>query len=119
MSEVKYELAHVGINAENAAQAEEIATLFAGIFGLNVKVGNSSVFAGKAVEVMKTPYEELEMEVIRFRAVADCAEAVEDLKARGFEVDMDTAKYKPDGTLNAVYLKQEVAGFAIHIVKKA
>ena len=117
MSEDKYELAHVGINAENAAQAEEIATLFAGIFGLNVKVGNSSVFAGKAVEVMKTPYLGKNGHIAM--AVADCAEAVEDLKARGFEVDMDTAKYKPDGTLNAVYLKQEVAGFAIHIVKKA
>ena len=35
-----------------------------------------------------------------------------------FEVDMSTAKYKPDGTLNAVYLKQEVGGFALHIVRK-
>ena len=34
---------------------------------------------------------------------ADCEEAVKDLASRGFEVDMSTAKYKPDGTLNAVY----------------
>ena len=43
---------------------------------------------------------------------------MKDLESRGFEVDMSTAKYKPDGTLNAVYLKQEVGGFAVHIVRK-
>ena len=30
----------------------------------------------------------------------------------------EPAKYKPDGTLNAVYLKNEVGGFALHIVRK-
>ena len=43
---------------------------------------------------------------------------MKDLEARGYEVDMTTATYKPDGTLNAVYLKQEVGGFAVHIVRK-
>ena len=37
---------------------------------------------------------------------------------RGFEVDMSAAGYKPDGTLNAVYLKQEAGGFALHIVRR-
>lgn len=27
-----------------------------------------------------------------------------------------TAKYKPDGTLNAIYLLNEVCGFAVHLV---
>ena len=26
------------------------------------------------------------------------------------------AKYKPDGTLNAIYLLDEVCGFAVHLV---
>ena len=30
---------------------------------------------------------------------------------------MDSAKYK-DGKLTAIYLKEEVAGFAVHLVQK-
>jgi 2-dehydro-3-deoxyphosphogluconate aldolase/(4S)-4-hydroxy-2-oxoglutarate aldolase len=39
------------------------------------------------------------------------------LAGRGYEVDMDTAKYK-DGSLTAVYLKDEIGGFAIHLLRK-
>ena len=52
----EFSLAHIGINAENEADALKIAELFAALFGFEVKPGNSSVFAGTAVEVMKTPY---------------------------------------------------------------
>ena len=116
MSDIRYELAHVGINGQNAGEAAEIASLFADIFNLQPKEGNSSVFAGSAVEVMKTPY--LGRNGHIGMSTPDCEAAVKDLETRGYEVDMSTAKYKPDGTLNAVYLKQEVGGFAIHIVRK-
>ena len=116
MSEIKYELAHVGINGANAEEALAIARLFAKVFNLSVKEGNSSDFAGSAVEVMKEPY------LGRLGHIGmgtpDCEEAVKDLESRGYAVDMSTAKYKPDGTLNAVYLKNEIGGFAVHIVKK-
>ncbi len=116
MSEVTYELAHVGVNAENEEEALAFAGLFAQMFGMQVKNGNSSVFAGTAVEVMKKngPGRLGHIGV----KTADCEAAIKDLEARGFEVDMSTAKYKPDGTLNAVYLKQDVGGFAVHIVRK-
>lgn len=52
----EFSLAHIGINAENEADALKIAELFAALFSFEVKPGNSSVFAGTAVEVMKTPY---------------------------------------------------------------
>ncbi len=113
---MKYELAHIGINSANAEEALAIAKLFAEIFNLSVKEGNSSNFAGSAVEVMKEPY------LGRLGHIGmgtpDCEAAVKDLEARGFNVDMTTAKYKPDGTLNAVYLKDEIGGFAVHIVRK-
>ena len=51
-----FELAHVGVNAENKEEAEKIAKRFGFIFGMPAKVGNSSVFAGRALEVMKTSY---------------------------------------------------------------
>ena len=43
--------------------------------------------------------------------------AIADLERKGFAVDMETAKYK-NGSMVAVYLKQEFGGFAVHLLKK-
>jgi len=45
----------------------------------------------------------------------DCA--IPELEKKGFHVDMDTAKYKGE-RLNAVYLKDEIGGFAIHLLQR-
>ena len=50
-----FELAHVGVNAENEEEAMKAANRFAFLFGMPAKVGNSSIFAGTALEVMKEP----------------------------------------------------------------
>ena len=43
--------------------------------------------------------------------------AVEYLKSQGVEFNMDSAKVK-DGKTTAIYLKDEIGGFAVHLVKK-
>ena len=113
---MEYTLAHVGINGSSPEEARQIASLFADIFNLQPREGNSSTFAGNAVEVMRTPYLGRNGHIGMY--TEDCEAAIKDLESRGYEVDMSTAKYKPDGTLNAVYLKKEVGGFALHIVRK-
>ena len=45
------------------------------------------------------------------------AVAIGELEKRGFEVDMSTAKYKGD-RLHAVCLKNEIGGFAVHLLQK-
>ena len=50
-----FELAHVGINETDEEAADKTAGRFESIFGLEKKTGSGSVFAGTAVEVMKTP----------------------------------------------------------------
>ena len=112
----EFSLAHIGINAENEADALKIAELFAALFGFEVKPGNSSVFAGTAVEVMKTPYLGANGHIAI--GTPDVAAAQAELEARGFAFRPEAAKYKADGTLNAVYLKDEIGGFAVHLVKK-
>lgn len=112
----EFSLAHIGINAENEADALKIAELFAALFGFEVKPGNSSVFAGTAVEVMKKTYLGANGHIAI--GTPDVAAAQAELKARGFAFRPETAKYKADGTLNAVYLKDEIGGFAVHLVKK-
>ena len=112
----EFSLAHIGINAENEADALKIAELFAALFGFEVKPGNSSVFAGTAVEVMKTPYLGANGHIAI--GTPDVAAAQAELAARGFAFRPEPAKYKADGTLNAVYLKDEIGGFAVHLVKE-
>lgn len=111
----EYKLAHVGINAANAEEAVQTAKMFETLFGLTVKEGNSSVFAGTAVEVMKAPYKGKNGHI--GIATPDVAAAQAELESKGFVFDPDTAKHKPDGTLNAIYLKDEICGFAVHLVK--
>ena len=68
----------------------------------------------KAVELMKTPYLGKNGHIAI--GTPDVAAAVADLKERGFAFNMESAKYKPDGTLNAIYLADEICGFAVHLV---
>lgn len=110
------EFAHIGINSDSAENAEGIADGFCALFGFGKKVGNSSVFAGNAVEVMKsTGYGEKGH--IAFST--GCIDrAVYHLEKQGFEFDADSAKYAANGNLAAIYLKGEIGGFAVHLVQK-
>lgn len=109
-----YKLAHIGINAENADEALKIAELFGAIFGFEVKPGNSSVFSGKGIEVMKQPYLGRNGHIAI--GTPDVAAAKAELEGRGYTFRDDTAKFKADGALNAIYLTEEIGGFAVHLV---
>ena len=111
---VEFTLAHVGINCANSDEAKRGAAMFEAMFGLTAREGNSSVFAGKAVELMKTPYLGKNGHIAI--GTSDVAAAVADLTERGFAFNMESAKYKADGTLNEIYLADEICGFAVHLV---
>lgn len=113
---VEYSLAHVGLNAADRDEAERLARQFELLFGLTVKEGNSSFFSGGVIEVTKKPYKGTHGHIAI--ATPDVPAAKADLESRGFTFDPDTAKYRPDGVLNAIYLTGEVGGFAIHLVGK-
>ena len=110
----EYFIAHVGINCENEEEAIRNAKLFEALFGLTVKVGNSSVFAGTAVELNKKPGRGKHGHIAI--GTPDVAAAVADLESRGFTFIPESARYKADGTLNAIYITDEICGFAVHLV---
>lgn len=110
-----FELKHIGINAKNDSEAEGIADSFEKLFGFTKKSGNSSVFAGTGVEVMKTPYLGAHGHIAIGTNYIE--RAVYHMELQGFRFDMDTAKYK-DGKMIAVYLKDEIGGYAVHLVQK-
>lgn len=110
-----FEIRHVGINAKDENEAEDVAGSFEKLFGFAKKSGGSSVFAGTAIEVMKKPYLGTHGHIAIGTNYIE--RAIYHLELQGFEFDMDTAKYK-EGKLIAVYLKGELGGFAVHLVQK-
>ncbi len=110
-----FRLAHVGLNTENEAAALAAAERFALLFGFDAKAGNSSVMAGTAVECMKTPY------LGKYGHIgvrtADIERAKYFLSRAGVEFNEASAKRDAKGKLKAIYLKEEIAGFAVHLVQ--
>ncbi len=111
-----FELLHVGINANNETEAEKISDRFDALFGFTKKVGNSSVFAGTAIEAMKTPYLGTHGHIAIGTNYMD--RAIYYLEKQGVKIDMSTAKKNDKGKIKAVYLQGEIGGFAVHLVQK-
>ena len=111
-----FSLAHVGINCENEAQAEQTAKTLCALFDLEYKPGNSSVFAGSAVECNKTPGRGANGHIAIGTNNVD--RAVYHLGLRGVAFDESSRKTDAKGNTKAIYLKDELAGFAVHLVKK-
>ncbi|MEA4869148.1 hypothetical protein SDC9_120510 [bioreactor metagenome] len=108
-------LAHVGINTENEATARETASGIAGLLRMDVaKDGSSSVFVDRAIEVMKSNYLGSHGHIGFYTSSVD--RAVRYYKAMGVEFNEASAKYAANGKLNAIYFKDEIGGFAIHLV---
>ena len=106
-----FEFAHLGINEENEDKALNSASLLY----FSIKEGTSSVFAGPPFEVIKNRYlgEHGHIAI----STNDIDRAIFYLKMKGISMLPETAKEK-DGQLKAIYLDQEISGFAIHLLQK-
>ena len=110
-----FELAHIGINCDNEAEAEKTADAFDGLFGFTKKVGNSSVFAGTAVEAMKSKGLGAKGHIAV--ATNSVVRAKNYLEMMGYKFNEESAKFKGD-KMTAIYLADEIGGFAVHLVQK-
>ena len=100
---------------ENEEQADQTASAFDGLFGFTKKSGNSSVFAGTAVECMKAPGLGAKGHIAV--STNSVARAKNYLEMMGYKFKEETAKFKGD-KLTAIYLEDEIGGFAVHLVQK-
>lgn len=106
-----FEVKHIGINTENAEEAMKAAKLFELMFGFDVAEGNSSIFCGsRAIEIMKKQYLGKNGHIAI--GTNTLPRAIAYFKSRGFEFNEETASPK------AIYFKDEIAGFAVHLVQK-
>jgi 2-dehydro-3-deoxyphosphogluconate aldolase / (4S)-4-hydroxy-2-oxoglutarate aldolase len=107
---------HIGINSENSQQAIDTARTFSSIFGFEVNRGKDSTFAGSSIEIMNDHggrgkhghIAVLTEDIHRARTL---------LEDRGIGFDPDSAKYDESGNMIVLYMKYEIAGFAIHLLQ--
>ena len=118
-----------GINAKNVndylaydqifaddTEAMKTAETLGALLNMAVKPGNSSIFVGKKeFEIMKKPGRGTHGHIaIRTNNVD---RAIYHLGLRGVKFDMDSKNVK-NGKTVAIYMADEIAGFAIHLVQK-
>lgn len=110
-----FELAHIGINGENEEEAVKTAERFSFLFGFPTKIGNSSVFSGTAVEVMKAPFKGTHGHIaIRTNYI----ERAVNYMSTVLGVQFEEPKKDEKGKYQAIYLKEEVGGFAVHLIQR-
>ena len=111
-----FEFAHLGINHKTEEEAKNTADSLATAFRMPVKCGNSSIFAGTGVECMKNGvYGEKGHIGFKTRSTL---RAIAWFKSRGYEIIEESIRKKADGSIMSAYLKDEIGGFAVHIVEK-
>lgn len=109
-----FEVAHIGINTPDADASMDVCKAFNEAFDFNIKQGNSSNFASTGVEVMKTMFKGANGHIaIRTNKMIP---AIAEMERRGYELDMDSVKDKDN--IKAVYFKNEIGGFAVHLLQK-
>lgn len=108
-------LRHIGINAKNEEEAMMIAELFSKTFGIECKPGNSSVFAGSIIEVMKKPF------LGTNGHIALGVDSIEDTESYfssiGHPFLQETLKRDNNGNIKAVYVDGDFGGFAVHLLR--
>lgn len=109
------ELRHVGINSENEEEAAGLAKCLCGIFDLEYKPGNSSIFAGKEFEIMKSKGKGTHGHIAI--AAIDVDRAIYHIGRNGVTFDESTRTTDEKGT-KFIYLNGEFGGFAIHLIRK-
>ncbi len=109
------EFAHVGINSENAAQAEQTASLLAGLFPAARKETPTVVFMGDGIEIMKKTGKGKNGHLAI--ACNNLDRAVFQLERRGLAFDHEAAGTDSMGH-RYIFLKDEIAGYAVHLSER-
>lgn len=112
-----FELAHVGINCENTAQANSVTSRLSELF-LKEKIEyEGAYFAGTIAEVVKSPFLGKNGHICI--DTNDMVRAVAYFKRQDVKFNDDTWIKDETGKPKVVYLAEEIGGFCVHLRQKA
>ena len=110
-----FELAHIGINCDGAEASREICMAFENAFGFPYKPGKgSSDFASGQIEVKKAGGKGRCGHLAIATNSIDCA--IGEMERRG--IPMSEERVYEQGKLIAAWLRDEIGGFAVHLMIK-
>jgi len=115
MTMLGFALEHVGINTPDAEAARTAAERFDTFFPGKVGEHTSSFMIPGAVEFMKKPGRGAEGHIAI--GTNSIPRAMAYLKRKGMEAEAEPAAVK-DGVIMAIYLKDEIGGFAVHLLQR-
>ena len=111
-----FELAHVGINCGTEDKANDVAQTISEIFRIQPRYMNSAVFAGTAVEAVKSEGWGSKGHIGFYTNSMTRAMAYFD--AMGIPLNEASIKYNQNNKISCIYLKDEIGGFAFHVVER-
>ena len=106
---------HIGINAGTEEAAVKAANFLSSVFGFSLKDGTVSVFAGDGIELMKQQGTGTHGHIAMGTASILRAQAY--MERCGLELDYHNARKDSKGNISLIYLKEEILGFAVHLVQ--
>jgi 2-dehydro-3-deoxyphosphogluconate aldolase/(4S)-4-hydroxy-2-oxoglutarate aldolase len=115
MLSLDFRLSHIGINPHECGDSVDAARLLSSMLGTPFEEGNSSVFVGKSIEIMKSG-ERGERGHIAI-ATASVERALEWFSGLGIKPISETIARKGDN-ISLAYLDCQFMGFAIHLSRK-
>jgi len=106
---------HIGVNEENG-NGLELAKQFAKFFGGTVRETSKGWFGSELVEVMSEGKKKGTHGHIAV-GVNNVDRAKRYFESQGYAFDEDSATFDEKGNMKFIYFKDEIGGFAIHLVK--
>ena len=106
---------HLGVNCKDEDECRTAAATADALFGYASDERSMSIFAGTPLEFMKAPGRGTMGHVAI--ATPNVDRAVYHLSRRGAKFDESSALYDKDGSLKFIYIADEIAGFAYHLIK--
>lgn len=108
-------LKHIGVNEENG-NGLELAKAFAAFFSGSVRETSKGWFGSDLVEIMSEAKARGKYGHIGVQ-VNNVDRAKRYYEALGYAFDESSASYDDKGNLKLIYFRDEIGGFAIHLVK--
>lgn len=105
---------HIGINSENENAALAAADGFNNILSCGTRETSVSHFVGSSLEIMKSAGRGTCGHIAL--GVSDVPRAVRFFTSQGFEFDNSSIKTDDNGRVKFIYFKDEIGGFAVHLV---
>ena len=110
-----FELAHIGINCDNEEGAVNVAKTISQIFRTEPRYMNSAIFAGTAVEAVKSGG------IGKYGHIGYYTNSIERaiayFEAYNIPINENGIKRNNKGEITCVYLQNEVGNFALHVVQ--